>query len=117
MSGEEQTTETQTTDDAVDIEPIIRGIIKDETKTTDERLSAIEERLGPLDSIGETLEGLFKKNKPTSTKFDEDSLVEKIKASILGEIESEEGNGNGNGATSTGTKRKPGPLSRFLGIS
>jgi hypothetical protein len=108
-------TETQTQDDAVDIEPIIRKIVQEETASTNEKLSKIEESLGPLGELGDTLEGLFKKHKPSSTKIDEDGLVNKITESILGSVNEGSEGGNGNGSESTG-HRKPGPLSRFLGI-
>jgi len=107
-----QETENETQDEAVDIEPIIRGIIQDETKTTNDRLQAIEDQLGPLGELGETLEGLFKKNKTPATKIDEDSLVDKIVERLTGSTENG-GNNEGNGSTG----RKPGPLSRWLGIS
>jgi hypothetical protein len=104
-------TETETTEpEAVDIEPIIRKIVQEENSSTNDRLKAIEDQLGPLGELGETIEGLFKKHKPTATKLDEDSLVEKLTAKLIGE----EGT-NGGGEKSGG--RKPGPLSRWLGIS
>lgn len=109
----EQETETQTTEDeAVDIEPIIRKIIQEENATTNEKLDKLEETLGPLGELGDTLEGLFKKHKPTATKIDEDSLVEKITAKLTGGSTDEGSSSNGE----TGG-RKPGPLSRWLGIS
>lgn len=108
-SQETETTETQ--EEAVDIEPIIRKIIQEENASTNDRLTAIEEAVGPLGELGETIEGLFKKNKPTASKIDEDSLVEKIVAKLTGEE-----SGSGNGGETTGG-RKPGPLSRWLGIS
>lgn len=115
MSSQE--TETQTTEEeAVDIEPIIRKIIQEENASTNEKLDKLEEALGPLGELGDTLEGLFKKHKTPATKIDEDSLVDKITAKLTGGSSSshEEGNGNGGGE---GTGRKPGPLSRWLGIS
>lgn len=113
MSTQETEGQTQATeDDAVDIEPIIRKIIQEENSTTNERLTKIEEAVGPLGELGDTIEGLFKKHKPTATKIDEDSLVDKITAKILGE---ESGGTESGGSKPTG--RKPGPLSRWLGIS
>lgn len=110
-AGTEGTPPNPSDDEAVDIEPIIRGIIQEENKSVTDRLTAIEEAVGPLGELGDTLEGLFKKNKPTATKLDEDSLVEKIVARLTGnETEGENGGGNSTG-------RKPGPLSRWLGIS
>jgi len=102
---------TTTDDDAVDIEPIIRSIIQEENKSVTDRLTAIEEAVGPLGELGDTLEGLFKKNKTPATKIDEDSLVDKIVERLT---DNDEGSGNG-GENSGG--RKPGPLSRWLGIS
>lgn len=114
MSTQETETQTQTTEEeAVDIEPIIRNIIREENQSVTDRLTALEEALGPLGELGDTLEGLFKKHKTPATKIDEDSLVEKITAKLTGGNH-ESGNGNG-GDESTG--RKPGPLSRWLGIS
>lgn len=108
------------TDDSVDIEPIIRKIVQEENATTNDRLSKIEEALGPLGNLGETLEGLFKKNKPTTTKVDEDSLVAKVVEAIKGNNGSGGNDGGSDGgstgATRTSTGRKPGPLSRFLGV-
>ena len=116
-----QETEGQTPppeeNEAIDIEPIIRKIVQEETASTNEKLTSLEEKLGSLGELGETIEGLFKKHKPSSTKIDEDSLVEKIVGKLTGGTSTESGNGNeGEGTTSTG-KRNPGPLSRFLGIS
>lgn len=105
-----ETTETQ--EEAVDIEPIIRKIIQEENASTNEKLDKLETALGPLGELGDTIEGLFKKHKPTATKIDEDSLVDKITAKILGE---EPGGTESGGSKPTG--RKPGPLSRWLGIS
>lgn len=111
----ETETETQTTEEeAVDIEPIIRKIIQEENAPVAEKLGKLEEALGPLGELGDTLEGLFKKHKTPATKIDEDSLVDKITAKLTGGSTEEKGNGNG-GETTTG--RKPGPLSRWLGIS
>ena len=111
MSETETETQAETNDDAVDIEPIIRSIIQDETKSTNDRLQAIEEQLGPIGELGETLEGLFKKNKTPAAKIDEDSLVDKIVERLTGND-----GGSGNGGENSGG-RKPGPLSRWLGIS
>lgn len=106
-----ETTETQ--EEAVDIEPIIRKIIQEENASTNEKLDKLETALGPLGELGDTLEGLFKKHKPSATKIDEDSLVEKLTAKILG---AESGGSESGGSQTTGG-RKPGPLSRWLGIS
>jgi hypothetical protein len=111
-AGTEGGAATSTDDDAVDIEPIIRKIVQEENSSTNDRLKAIEDQLGPLGELGDTIEGLFKKHKPTSTKLDEDSLVDKITAKLIGE----EGTTDGGGEAKTGG-RKPGPLSRWLGIS
>lgn len=108
--------ETPPPDDSVDIEPIIRNIIREETATTNERLTKLEEALGPLGELGDTIEGLFKKHKPNATKIDEDSLVEKIAAKLTGGTPAGESGSNGGEGTGT-RKRQPGPLSRFLGIS
>lgn len=110
--SEQSTETTETQEDAVDIEPIIRNIIREENASTNEKLDKLEAALGPLGELGDTLEGLFKKHKPTATKIDEDSLVEKLTAKILGE---ESGGTESGGSKPTG--RKPGPLSRWLGIS
>lgn len=114
----EKTTET-TEPEPVDIEPIIRKIVQEENSTTNDRLSKIEEALGPLGNLGDTLQDLFKKNKPTTTKVDEDSLVAKVVEALKGTSGSGDNDGGNQGGNSGGTKpgRKLGPLSRFLGAS
>lgn len=118
--ADENENENGNENEAVDIEPIIRKIVQEENSSTNERLSKIEEALGPLGNLGETLEGLFKKNKPTTTKVDEDSLVAKVVEAIKGNSGSGGNDGGSDGgstgATRTSTGRKPGPLSRFLGV-
>lgn len=105
---------TATDDDAVDIEPILRRIIQEENTSVGERLTKLEEALGPLGELGDTLEGLFKKHKTPATKIDEDSLVEKI----LGKLKEARGSNpeGGESGEGKGAKRSSGPLSRFLGI-
>jgi hypothetical protein len=109
---------TTTDDDSVDLEPVIRKIVQEENATTNERLSKIEEAVGGLanlpDSIGEQL----KKIKPGggTAKVDEDSIVAKVVEAVKGLGNDGGGNdgGGNNGGNNTG--RKPGPLSRFLGV-